>query len=294
MAVRCNSERGRTEYLLVGLVPGPDGLAAYPMGKGSGSVTTFSRADGFLVIPRQQEYVDRGERGEDHAAGPGDRAGRPRRHRLALCRARPAAGPAGRAGDSLEDALGGIAGWAGRGGPGRVRPRRRSSARPPRATPTTPRFCPRGCGCFAATGGCRAWFTGPSDRRFEAGTVAEAIDRAVRRSVVPDGQPQPGQRHAGADRSAAGGPSASGIRGRGSLAQRRRRGGLPGRADWGVAIEPVARAYRLAFLPFVHRALRFRRPGGSLGSSGGRRVPGRAADEPRHDAGWPKSASCST
>jgi putative molybdopterin biosynthesis protein len=62
MALRCNSERGRTEYLLVGLVPGETGLSAYPMGKGSGSVTTFSRADGFIVIPRQQEFVDRGER----------------------------------------------------------------------------------------------------------------------------------------------------------------------------------------------------------------------------------------
>jgi putative molybdopterin biosynthesis protein len=62
MAVRCNSQRGRTEYLLVGLFRGSEGLAAYPMGKGSGSVTTFARADGFIVIPRQQEFVDRGER----------------------------------------------------------------------------------------------------------------------------------------------------------------------------------------------------------------------------------------
>jgi putative molybdopterin biosynthesis protein len=61
MAMRCNSERGRTEYLLVNLVAGMGGLAAYPMGKGSGSVTTFSRADGFVVIGRQQEYVERGE-----------------------------------------------------------------------------------------------------------------------------------------------------------------------------------------------------------------------------------------
>jgi putative molybdopterin biosynthesis protein len=30
------------------------------MGKGSGSVTAFSRADGFVVIPRQQEYVEAG------------------------------------------------------------------------------------------------------------------------------------------------------------------------------------------------------------------------------------------
>lgn len=58
---RVNSERGRTEYLLVHLVDGPSGRVAYPMGKGSGSVTAFSRADGFLVIPRHQEYLEAGE-----------------------------------------------------------------------------------------------------------------------------------------------------------------------------------------------------------------------------------------
>ena len=58
MPVRVNSERGRTEYLLVTLVDGPTGLAAYPMGKGSGSVTAFSRADGFVTIPRQTEQLD--------------------------------------------------------------------------------------------------------------------------------------------------------------------------------------------------------------------------------------------
>ena len=44
------SELGRTEFLLVGLSEGPDGLAAYPMGKGSGAVTAFSKADGFITI----------------------------------------------------------------------------------------------------------------------------------------------------------------------------------------------------------------------------------------------------
>jgi molybdopterin molybdotransferase/putative molybdopterin biosynthesis protein len=67
---RVNSERGRTEYLLVNLVGGerkadtvssPTPYAAYPMGKGSGSVTTFSRADGFVVIPRQREYLEAGD-----------------------------------------------------------------------------------------------------------------------------------------------------------------------------------------------------------------------------------------
>ena len=66
LAVKVNSDIGRTEYLLVGLVEGGDEqtgeveLAAYPMGKGSGSVTTFSRADGFVTIGRHDEIVDAG------------------------------------------------------------------------------------------------------------------------------------------------------------------------------------------------------------------------------------------
>jgi putative molybdopterin biosynthesis protein len=59
LARKTVSERGRLEYLLVGLVGREDGgLAAYPMGKGSGSVTAFSRADGFVRIPRNTELVD--------------------------------------------------------------------------------------------------------------------------------------------------------------------------------------------------------------------------------------------
>lgn len=60
LAQRTVSERGRLEYLLVGLSlrPGQDDLAAYPMGKGSGSVTAFSRADGFVRIGRNTEIVE--------------------------------------------------------------------------------------------------------------------------------------------------------------------------------------------------------------------------------------------
>ena len=45
---------------VVGLVQGPGSLAAYPMGKGSGSVTTFSQADGFVTIGRHEEIVEAG------------------------------------------------------------------------------------------------------------------------------------------------------------------------------------------------------------------------------------------
>jgi putative molybdopterin biosynthesis protein len=61
LAVKVNSEIGRTEYLLIGLVEtSNEGLAAYPMGQGSGSVTTFSRADGFATLDRHAEIVQAG------------------------------------------------------------------------------------------------------------------------------------------------------------------------------------------------------------------------------------------
>jgi putative molybdopterin biosynthesis protein len=70
---RINSERGRTEYVLVGLVEATSGpsLRAFPMGKGSGSVTAFGRADGFVTIPRQREYLEAGEVVEVRLIGAG-------------------------------------------------------------------------------------------------------------------------------------------------------------------------------------------------------------------------------
>jgi len=61
MPMRVNSDKGRTEFLLVNLVPGGQGFSAYPMGKGSGSVTAFSKADGFIAIERNKEIVEAGE-----------------------------------------------------------------------------------------------------------------------------------------------------------------------------------------------------------------------------------------
>ncbi len=48
--VRVASELGREEFVLVSLVAGAGGLIAFPTGKGSGAVTAFSQADGFLAI----------------------------------------------------------------------------------------------------------------------------------------------------------------------------------------------------------------------------------------------------
>jgi putative molybdopterin biosynthesis protein len=59
---RMSSEIGRTEYVLVRLVSDSRGEpVAYPIGKGSGSVTTWSQADGYFVVPARVEQLDEGE-----------------------------------------------------------------------------------------------------------------------------------------------------------------------------------------------------------------------------------------
>ena len=55
------SEDGRAEFTLVSLVRGRDGLVAFPLGKGSGSVTTFASADGFFEIPPTPSTSTAGE-----------------------------------------------------------------------------------------------------------------------------------------------------------------------------------------------------------------------------------------
>jgi putative molybdopterin biosynthesis protein len=56
--VRVPSELGREEFVLVSLVGAQDGLIAFPTGKGSGAVTAFSQADGFLAIDALASALD--------------------------------------------------------------------------------------------------------------------------------------------------------------------------------------------------------------------------------------------
>ncbi len=59
------SVRGRRQYVLVQLLASADGSGppiAHPIGKGSGSISAFCRADGFVSVGRQQERVEAGER----------------------------------------------------------------------------------------------------------------------------------------------------------------------------------------------------------------------------------------
>jgi putative molybdopterin biosynthesis protein len=62
--VRIASEMGRQEFVLVALVPGEHGPVAFPIGKGSGAVTSFSQADGLLAIDALSSGLDAGTRAD--------------------------------------------------------------------------------------------------------------------------------------------------------------------------------------------------------------------------------------
>jgi molybdenum cofactor synthesis domain-containing protein len=62
--VRIASELGRTEFVMVSLVEGERGLIAYPTGKGSGAITSFAQADGFLKIDALADQMPAGTEAE--------------------------------------------------------------------------------------------------------------------------------------------------------------------------------------------------------------------------------------
>ena len=62
--VRIASEMGRQEFVLVALLAGDKGPVAFPTPKGSGSVTAFSQADGFLAIDALASSLDAGHRAD--------------------------------------------------------------------------------------------------------------------------------------------------------------------------------------------------------------------------------------
>lgn len=59
---RLASELGRTEFAMMSLVRGPGGLVAYPTGKGSGAITSFAQADGFVRIEALNDHLPQGAR----------------------------------------------------------------------------------------------------------------------------------------------------------------------------------------------------------------------------------------
>jgi putative molybdopterin biosynthesis protein len=59
-AVAIPSDFGRTEFAMVALSKDANGLKAFPLGKGSGAVTSFAQADGFLTIEALADRLPEG------------------------------------------------------------------------------------------------------------------------------------------------------------------------------------------------------------------------------------------
>jgi putative molybdopterin biosynthesis protein len=72
--IRIASEIGRQEFVLVALVPGERGPVAFPIGKGSGAVTSFSQADGFVAIDALSAGLDVGAQAQVTLIGRAARA----------------------------------------------------------------------------------------------------------------------------------------------------------------------------------------------------------------------------
>lgn len=248
MPARFNSEVGRTEYLLVNLMEGPDGWAAYPLGKGSGSVTTFGRADGFVVIPRSQEFV---AAGEAVSVVPLGRGTTPAdlvaigSHCVGLDFLLGLLGQEGFTSKTLwVGSQGGLVA-AGRGecdiaGVHLLDP----------ATDTyNVSFLPPGVHLLPGYGRMQGLVYRRGDPRFEGQTVAGAVARALA---------DPGcyfvNRNRGSGTRVLTDGLLAGAKPPGHAVEARSHNAVAasvaqGRADWGVAIAPVAGAYGLAFLP---------------------------------------------
>lgn len=248
MPFRYNSESGRTEYLLVNLVQGRDGLSAYPLGKGSGSVTTFSQADGFITIPSGQEYIEAGESVSVLALGRG----------LA---------PADLVviGSHCKgiDLLLGILNergftsktiWVGSQGGLTAAARGECDVAgthllDPETDVYNRAFVPAGSRLLRGYGRMQGIAFRPGDRRFEGKSVAEAVELACR-----DQGCYMVNRNRGSGTRILIDRLLAGRRPRGHAVEPRSHNAVAAalrqeRADWGVLIEPIAADYGLGFLP---------------------------------------------
>lgn len=248
--VRAPSELGRTEYVMVSLVEGPDGPLAYPSPKGSGSVTAFAQADGFLTVEPLADAVPAGSRARVTLLTPAVRTpdltiiGS---HCVGLDALVDRIAGEGRAVRLLNvGSLGGLA--AARRGECDLAPVHLLD-------PETGRYNERGLaeGLVKVEGWRRMQGVAfrPGDPRFEGREARGAVADAAR-----DPSCLMVNRNPGAGTRILIDGLLGGSRPEGYWNQPRSHNAVAaavaqGRADWGLAIEPVARAYGLGFLPLA-------------------------------------------
>jgi putative molybdopterin biosynthesis protein len=249
LAVRTPSELGRTEYVMVSLAEAPQGgLAAWPLGKGSGSVTAFSQADGFFEIAALDQGADAGSRQRVRRIGAA--APLPELHVVgsqdigldAVLELLAAEGV--RARTLAAGSLGGLA--AARRGACDIAPAHLLD--PKTGTYNTPFLTP-GLRLVPGWRRVQGVVFRPGDPRFEGLDGAQAVRRAA-----ADPTCLLVNRNAGSGTRILLDQLLDGARPSGYPNQPKSHNAVAaavaqGRADWGVAIEPVAALYGLGFLP---------------------------------------------
>lgn len=246
--VRIASELGRKEFVLVSLVEGDRGTIAFPTGKGSGAVSSFSQADGFLEVDALVSAVDADT--EMSVTLIGNAAHVPDlvvmgSHDVALDVVVGAIANRGFSARTLAvGSLGGVAA-AGRG---------ECDVAPvhlidPASGQYNKHLVARGLSLVPGWRRMQGILFRPGDARFEGRSAQEAL-----KTVLADASALMVNRNAGAGTRVLIDRLLNGVRPPGYANQPKSHNAVAaaiaqGRADWGLAIEPVAKLYGLGFLP---------------------------------------------
>jgi putative molybdopterin biosynthesis protein len=248
--VRIGSELGREEFVLVSLVAGEGGPIAFPGGKGSGAVTAFSQADGFLAIDALAIALDADTTAEITLIGEAARApdlvimGS---HDVALDVVVGALAERGFTARTLAvGSLGGVAAIS----------RGECDVAPVHLVDPATGIYNRhllspGLSLVPGWRRMQGFVFRPGDTRFEGLSAAAALKAALADPAV-----LMVNRNAGSGTRVLTDGLLAGVRPPGYANQPRSHNAVAAavaqkRADWGVAIEPVADMYELSFLPIA-------------------------------------------
>jgi putative molybdopterin biosynthesis protein len=253
--VRVASEMGREEFVLVALVEGEDGLVAFPSAKGSGAVTSFSQSDGFVAVEALSTGLDAGTRTQVTLIGPETTTDLVvmGSHDVALDVVIGHLADRGLSARAIAvGSLGGVA--AARRGECDIAPIHLVDAH----TGTyNAHLVEPGLSLVRGWERLQGIVHRPGDARFEGRSVAQAVATALADTgcLMVNRNAGSGTRVLIDNLLGTARPPGYGNQPRShnavaaAIAQ--------GRADWGIAIEPVARLYGLAFVPLAPEAYDF-------------------------------------
>jgi putative molybdopterin biosynthesis protein len=248
--LRIASEMGRKEFVLVSLVSGEGGAVAFPSAKGSGAVTSFSQADGFIEIDALASVLDADTPARVTLIGDSAKA--------------PDVVIMGSHDIALDVVVGALAarGFSARtiavGSQGGVAAAQRGQcdvAPVHLVDPATGIYnrhlLSPGLSLVKGWQRMQGVLFRPGDKRFEGKTAADAV-----KAAIADSSCLMVNRNAGAGTRVLIDQLVAGARPPGYANQPKSHNAVAAavaqaRADWGVAIEPVARMYGLGFLPLA-------------------------------------------